>query len=364
MRRVLQATGVVVGGLILGAVGFFFWASSGTLAEDERARVRSYAMAPDTTKPDTLTVTTYNIGYLSGMTNNEPVVRPDSLFYANMDQAARFLRGAGPDVVGLQEIDFGGARVAHVHQLDTLAARLGYPTAAQAVNWDERYVPFPYGRPAVNFGRTLSGQAVLSRVPIRRHVRNVLPRPPQPFYRNAFYLDRLAQVVVLDVASRPLVVINVHLEAFGVGTREDQARLVNDLYRRLADRGVPTLLLGDFNSGLRADPGASAASDERAGAADATMRHLLADTDLQPASTATPEDTTRATYPADAPTRRIDYVFYSPRFFEVATAQRWCGAPHPPSDHCAVTAAFRLPRPADEWPSHEALPSLEIQLGE
>jgi len=358
MRRALRIAGLVFGGLLLGVAGVFFWASSGVLSEAELAQVRTYAAEPDTTRPDTLRVTTYNIGYLSGMTNNEAVVRPDSLFHANMDQAVGFLRAAVPDIVGLQEIDFGGARAAQVHQLDTLAARLGYLEAAQAVNWDERYLPFPYGRPAVHFGRTLSGQAVLSRFPVQQHVRMTLPRPPQPFFRDAFYLDRLAQVGVVDVDGHPLAVINVHLEAFDVGTRETQARIVNDLYRRLADNGIPTLLLGDFNSPV---PSGGRTGQARAG--DATMQRVLDGTDLRSAVNATSDDTASATYPADAPARTIDHIFYSPQFFEAVGAQRWCGRPAPPSDHCAVTVALRLVSPA-EWPSHKALPSLEIRLDE
>lgn len=352
MKRVLQVLGGLLSLLLVGMAAFFLWASSGGLSEADLAQIRTYNAAPDTTAPDTLTVTTYNVGYLSGMMNNEPVVRPDRLFDANMEQAVRFLRRVKPDIVGLQEIDYGGARVAHVHQLDTLAARLGYPAAAQAVNWDERYLPFPYGRPAVNFGRTVSGQAVLSRFSIRRHVRNVLPRPPQPFYREAFYLDRLAQAAVVDLGGASLVVINVHLEAFHMGTREEQARLVNGFYRRLADHDVPVLLLGDFNSRLR-----------RAGVAsrDSTLRILLDDTDLRPATTAPLGDTAHATYPADAPARRIDYIFYSPRFFKSAEAQRWCGLPNPPSDHCAVTATLRLVPPGEEWSSGRDVPSLDIQ---
>lgn len=356
MKRTLQISGTVVSVLLLGAVLFFLWASSGRLPEADLAQTHTYASAPDTRRPDTLTVTTYNIGYLSGMTNNEPVVRSDSLFSANMDQVVTFLRNAAPDLVAFQEIDFGGARVAHVHQLDTLSTRLGYPTAAQAVNWDERYLPFPYGRPAVNFGRTLSGQAVLSRFPIRQHGRNVLPRPPQLFFRDAFYLDRLAQVTVVDLGGHPLVLINVHLEAFDTETREGQARIVNDLYRRLAAENVPALLLGDFNSMLPDSVDAAQTGDK-------TMQQLLKGTNLRAAG-ATLRETTSATYPADAPTRRIDYIFYPPRFFTPTNVQRWCGVPRPPSDHCAVTATLRLTSTAEEWPTHESLPSLEIRLDE
>ncbi len=359
MKRAVRIFGAIVGVLVSGVALFLLWASSGRLPEEDLTQTRTYAAAPDTIAPDTLTVTSYNIGYLSGMKNNEPVVRPDSLFFANMDQAVRFFRRAGPDIVGLQEIDFGGARVAHVHQLDTLATRLGYPTAAQAVNWDERYLPFPYGRPAVNFGRTLSGQAVLSRFPVRRHVRNVLPRPPQVFFRDAFYLDRLAQVAVANLGGHPLVVVNAHLEAFHVGTRTEQARLVNGLYRRLADRGVPALLLGDFNSRLT-----RAGSTAAATTPDEPLELLLESTNLRPVMAATSGDAGQATYPADAPDRRIDYVFYPPRFFAPTEVRRWCGAPNPPSDHCAVTASLRIKQSVEGWPTHEALPSLKVRPGE
>ena len=223
MKR-LAIAGSVVLALLLGATLWAVWASTGRLPADALAQTKRYAAEARDTRPDTLTVTTYNIGYLSGMTNNEPVVRPDSLLDAHLDRAVALLRAADPDLIAFQEIDYGAARSGYVQQLDTLARRLGYAAAAQAVNWDERYIPVPYGRPAVHFGRTVSGQAVLSRYPVRDHARRVLTRPDQWIGRDAFYLDRLAQVAHLDLGGRPLIVVNVHLEAFDQDTRERSAR--------------------------------------------------------------------------------------------------------------------------------------------
>ena len=331
MWRTLKWMGGGLCALTVILIGFVWWASTGRLAPEERAQTRRYEASSTTALPDTLRVTTYNIGYLSGMTNNEPVVRAESLFVANMNQAARLLRRADAHVVGTQEIDFGAARSFGVQQLDTLATRLGYAHAAQAVNWDERYLPFPYGRPAVHFGRVVSGQAVLSRAPIRQHARHVLQRPPLPLYRDIFYLDRLAQTVLLDLGGTPLVVINVHLEAFDAETRRRQAREVRQLYERIADgTALPILLLGDFNS--------QATRAEGTLRADSTMQMLLQHTDLRLAA---PPDTTLATYPADRPTRRIDHILYRDGFFRPARTTVACGpAAHPPSDHCAVTAAL------------------------
>lgn len=347
MKRSLTIAASVLAGLFLLLVVFFFWASSGRLGDAELTQTKSYATASDSVAPDTLVVTTYNIGYLSGMTNNQPVVRSESLFAANMEQVVDLFRENAPTVIGLQEVDFGAARSFYVHQLDTLATRLGYPLAAQAINWDERYLPFPYGLPAVNFGRTLSGQAVLSRFPIRQHYRGVLARPPQVFFRDAFYLDRLAQVTLLDVGGRALGIVNVHLEAYATETRERQAQKVNEMYDELAGGGLPVLVIGDFNSTLASGP-----------AADSTFQILLDDTGLLPAR----GETASATYPANAPTQRLDYIFYPPDAFTPTNTQRHCGNPTPPADHCAVTASFLLKDHAD-WPSADETPPLDRLLG-
>jgi endonuclease/exonuclease/phosphatase family metal-dependent hydrolase len=357
MSRILTAIGSTVVVFLLAATAFFFWASSGRLPEEELAQTRQYAPAPDTTAPDTLTATTYNVGYLSGMTNNEPVVRSDSLFSANLEAALTLLREIDPDLAGFQEIDFGAARSGYVQQLDTMATQLGYPVAAQAVNWDERYLPFPYGRPAVHFGRTLSGQAVLSRHPIRQHGHRVLPRPPQLFLRDVFYLDRLAQTALLDLGGRPLVLINVHLEAYHTDTRETQARILADLHDRLTAQNLPVLLLGDFNSRL------PASDDEPA---DETMQILLEETELRPvyAPRSTRDGGVPATYPADNPTRKIDHILYPPAILEPIDRSVRCGAPAPPSDHCAVTGTFTLSDSAKRTPTRRKLPRLDRLLSE
>lgn len=364
MKRFLTGTAWGLALLLVVTGTFFLWASSGRLSADDLAQTRSYESHLDVAHRDTLTVTTYNIGYLSGMTNNEPVVRSDSLLSANLEQALDLLRRAQPDIVGLQEIDFGAARSGYVHQLDTIGTRLGFHEAAQAVNWDERYLPFPYGRPAVHFGRTLSGQALLSRVPIRQHARSVLSRPDQFFVRDAFYLDRLAQVALIDLDGRALGVMNLHLEAFDGETRETQAREARVLYDRLVEHGLPVLVLGDLNSVLPAARSAVPARERRAFTDDETTEILLDDTNLRPVF---PDSTYRgddppATFPADAPNQKIDHIFYPSDRMEPVAREIQCGAPAPPSDHCAVTATFRIVPSAENGPTVEDLPHLNRLL--
>jgi len=285
---------------------------------------------------------TYNIGYLSGMTNNQPVERDPELYRSNLGNAITLLRNARPDIIGFQEIDFGAERSFGVHQLDTIARQLGYANAAQAVNWDVRYLPFPYGPPSVHFGHVVSGQAVLTSFPIASHERTVLAETSRPYVSRVFYIDRLAQGVDLVVGQDTVAVLNIHLEAFEQAVRVVQAREVREIVASLLDTGRPVLLIGDFNA-VPGDPD------------DPTLARVAKGLDLK---RAVPTETERGgavtgTYPADAPGRLIDHIFYSPgRVTEIGTKVA-CGPDGaPPSDHCAVTMRFTLTAaPADSAPA-------------
>ncbi len=352
MLRFLRIAGLVVGALLLFLVGFWFWASSGSLSSDELRQTKSYNVDPsarasrvDTTaarsdgeaaRGDTLSVMTYNIGYLSGMTNNQPVERDPELYRSNLGNAITLLRNARPDIIGVQEIDFGAERSFGVHQLDTISRQLGFANAAQAVNWDVRYLPFPYGPPSVHFGHVISGQAVLTSFPIASHERTVLAETSRPYVSRVFYIDRLAQGVDLVVGQDTVAVVNVHLEAFEQAVRVVQAREVREIVASLLDTGRPVLLIGDFNA-VPGDPD------------DPTLARVARGLSLE---RAVPTETERGgavtgTYPADAPDRLIDHIFYNPgRVTEVGTKVA-CGRDDaPPSDHCAITMRFTLTAPS------------------
>ena len=342
--RTLRIAGISLGVLVLSLAAFWFWAQSGTVSDGDLARVKTYEA--DVGAPaDTVRVATYNIGYLSGMTNNEPVERSRSLFSENMDEAVALLDRLDADVVGLQEIDFRAQRSYDVQQLDTLARRLGYPEAAQAVNWDVRYLPFPYGMPSVHFGRVVSGQAVLSRYPVASHERVVLAKTSRPFITRALYLDRLAQVVEVEIGERQVAIVNVHLEAFETETRQAQADEVRTLVSSMIDDGRPVLLIGDFNAVVPASIDAMPAAERQAFSGDDTMARLLDGLNLRPAL---PDSAYNrgmeavGTYPADAPSRTIDHVYYTPGSARSVGYDVACGDESPPSDHCAVAMEFVL----------------------
>jgi len=222
MRRLLKLFARIVLSLLVLLSLFFFWGTSSVHPVKDKNKIISLNTSITSTNDSIFTIATYNIGYLSGMTNNLPVAKPKSLFDNNLAKVKRVLKTLNIDILAFQEIDYASNRSYDVNQqLDI--AKLGYPYIGQAVNWDKRYLPFPYWPISLQFGRVYSGQSVLSKFPITAQDRKVLqPVASATFYRTAFYLDRLAQVAKIDIKGTTLVLINVHLEAFDKPTRVKQ----------------------------------------------------------------------------------------------------------------------------------------------
>ncbi len=350
--RLLAAFLAVI--LLFGA--FVFWASSGTVGEVAWVEQYDAAEEPPSAVPETLTVMTYNVGYMSGMTNNRPVLRDREAFETNLTTAADAIRRIAPDVIGFQEIDVRSSRSFDVDQVAALAERGGYSDAAVAVNWDKRYVPFPSAWPRYHFGKIVSGQAVLSRFPISEHRRIVLaPAEDAPIYEQGtflarvatrFYIDRLAQVSLIDV-ERPIAIVNVHLEAFDAETRERQAEQLIEIYRELPAE-YPVFLIGDFNSVMPAAKHAGrldAASLERF-RQDTSLERLLAGTGLTgalPESAYATRDRSTFTFSSADPHVTIDHILFESGEVDLIDAFV-VDVDGPPSDHRPVVARFLLRR--------------------
>lgn len=337
-RRVFKLFFVLLTVLLILLVLFYFWASSGIRSGDKLFWIEQYrepGLKASGEPLGSFRVMTYNIGYLSAMANNRPVLREKKFFRGNLNRVVSFLKENPIDFVALQEIDFDSHRSYYIDQLKTIASGSAYPFAAGAVNWNRRYVPFPFGPPAVHFGRMLSGQGVLSRWPVLSVERVVLEKVHnRPFYWRAFYLDRLAQVVQARISGRILVLINVHLEAFDRETREIQAREVLNLYRSQGT-GRPVLILGDFNcvppgtakkSGFHDEP-------ETDYSRETTIEMFLSEQSLKPVLLKSP------TFPTGNPDRKLDYIFYT---HDSITLLRAYVADLPSSDHLPLVMEFKF----------------------
>ncbi|MEA5450000.1 endonuclease/exonuclease/phosphatase family protein [Leptolyngbya sp. CCNP1308] len=329
MKTVFVAVSLALGLPVAALVGTFAYISSANgQAADYDNLVTYEAYAPGISNPEQLSVVSYNIGYLSGLTNQQAVERDKALFDSNQATAVQALGELEPDILALQEIDFDAYRSFNLNQQYAVSVALEMAFGAIAVNWDKRYVPFPYWPPQAHYKQVISGQAVLSRYPIRRNERLVLEKvPTNPFYYNALYLDRVAQVTEIDVSGQTLIVINVHLEAFDAPTRTRQTQVVRELAESYAE-DYPVLLVGDFNSSLNRDEG-----DEPRSIG------LLLDSPVL--ASALPTAPSSFTFPSDHPQYVLDYIFYTPATLEVVSAEVVAKAAQA-SDHLPVQVQVQL----------------------
>ncbi|MBB3699015.1 endonuclease/exonuclease/phosphatase family protein [Flammeovirga yaeyamensis] len=306
MKKIFKTVIYILLVLIIGALAFFFWAKSPNLDSSEYAKITKFNgnESSKAVEDSVLSVITYNIGYLSGMTNNTSV-RPAEEFYTNnLKSIISGLKKHPVDVLAIQEIDFGGKRSYYVNQFEEMGEQLGYYNGCRSINWDKKYVPFPYFPPSVHFGKMLSGQAMMTNFEITDYERVVLSRvQSHPYYYAAMYLDRLVERVKIKVGDQEVMVFNAHTEAFDQDTRTKQMFFLKDWFLKTAET-MPVILLGDFNS----DPSYENAAilemynDERIGAM-CSKENLLGEKTL--------------TYPTDKPIEQLDFVFYSSRHFEL-----------------------------------------------
>ena len=172
---------------ILAFIVFYFWASSNNWNAEKYNQIHKFTDQP-TIVSDTLSVMTYNIGWLSGMTNNLAVDRDEKLYSENLKNARNFIGKYKPDIIGFQEIDIDAKRSFFYNQADSLGNNLNYFNGALAINWDKKYVPFPYWPFQYHFGKLVSGQYLMSNLEILKNEYIRLPKPINaPFYYNAFY---------------------------------------------------------------------------------------------------------------------------------------------------------------------------------
>ena len=337
--------GFLVLGLLVAFVIFFFWASGGdsndALVAPGDIVENARGMAPPV-DPRTLTVLTFNIGYARGPEGDNAGPWDESVFTTNLEQIARQASDAQADVVFLQEVDLAAARSHDIDESRVLLDKLGWRYATCVTTWEKNYVPFPYWPPSKHYGRMKSGQCVLSKFAITQSTRYRMPKPEaNPWWRNKFYLDRAIDHVKLQLGPDEWDLFNVHLEAFDVPNRMEHARFLVDLVNKQGhtDRVV---VAGDFNS-------LPVAAAQKKGFIDEPQADFSADTTQDIVAQGLPNlhevipDLGVFTFPADAPTRRLDYIWYGPSL-TLEDAHVIAAPPGPWSDHLPVVARFGIVR--------------------
>ncbi|WP_258104604.1 endonuclease/exonuclease/phosphatase family protein [Marinoscillum sp. MHG1-6] len=292
---------------------FFIWAKQESLKPDEKFSLYHYEF-PYNVPSDTLRILTFNIGYLSGMTNNLPQARERKLFNQNLENSISVLRALSPDLIGLQEIDFRSNRSFFVDQAKELATSLEFPEMYRSVNWDVHFLPYPYGPPQYYFGKTLSGQTIFSKFPVTDSETRVLSKPAsESAFYNTFYIDRLVQILDVKIGSRDVKVMNVHLEAFDEPTRVEQAYVVKEIFESWSDL-MPVILMGDFNSAPEFELNESEA-----------MKVIMTSNHIASCVSQNYYDGNKRellTFSTGAPEIMIDYVLFNDNFLDCVEVKR------------------------------------------
>jgi endonuclease/exonuclease/phosphatase family metal-dependent hydrolase len=319
--------------LVLSFVAFYFWGSSNNWNAKKYNQFQQFTDKPALVS-DTLSVMTYNVGWLSGMTNNLPVDRDEALYVQNLRDARSLLNEYHPDIIGFQEIDVFAKRSFYYNQPDSLGINLEYLNGSLAVNWDKKYVPFPYWPFQYHFGKLISAQYVMSNLEILENDYVVLPKPVNaPFYYNAFYLDRLIQKTWVKTSKGELLVMNVHLEAFDQETRIMHVDAVIEEYLKYADE-LPVLLIGDFNSRAMGSEGPLNESARKmfevSGVGVAIADSMFAIDPIR-----------NYTFSSGDPVEKIDYIFYNTKYIKKLDAKVVQEAGEA-SDHFPVWMQFVL----------------------
>jgi endonuclease/exonuclease/phosphatase family metal-dependent hydrolase len=212
-----------------------------------------------------------------------------------------------PDVVALQEVRVGRARVGAVDQAAALAAKLGMDLHFQ---------------PTIRMFGEQFGIAILT-----RHSSRVVRCGRLPTLSNGPTLEkRCALWATVEIDGRALHVVNAHLSLRSRDRLMQAEALLGPDWLAHPDCADPAILLGDFN------------------APPHSKSYRLLASRLRDAQSANPNGEPQATFHTRAPVLRLDHMFVTPSV-EVVTA----GPVRNPltrvaSDHFPLFAEVRVPQ--------------------
>jgi endonuclease/exonuclease/phosphatase family metal-dependent hydrolase len=270
---------------------------------------------------------------------------------ADVDEAVKALQRAlaayAPDVALLQEIDRDSDRTHRIDQLPLLAGAAGAGADCTAAATYHRSplvpspMPVPLGRVDMNLG-------IFTRGPLTGAKRLALPLLDESRLRQAFNLKRavLAGQAPIDGHPLPLRLAVTHLSAFshGDGTLERQvAVLAKWMEEQSDDPAQPWILAGDFNLLPPGDDPArlTVESSLYADAKNPIEELIPRFRTLFPVADLLAEQArSYVPYGADAPDRKIDFVFIGGPI-EVVSAR--VGREHIAlSDHLPLVADLKI----------------------
>lgn len=298
--------------ILLGFALLLWWGIGTTLPRESTLPVAAAPGAVPPAPPLALTVVSYNVGHGQGIKDNAWDYRDKATTIAQVNMVADAMKQLDADIFLLQEVDLDSNRTFHINQLELIKQKTGHPYEACALVWDKNYLPFPYWPPAHHLGYLKSANCILSRFPLSNHHRYIFDKPKSnPFWYNWGYIDRGIERVDVSIGDRTIALLNIHLEAWDVSTREEQIKVLKNYMDKI---DLPIILGGDFNtvppdaiktSGFSDDPAANYANEQTLSWFYKNESELVT-----PTLTSTDQNPFDLfTFPSNLPDRLIDHIF-------------------------------------------------------
>jgi endonuclease/exonuclease/phosphatase family metal-dependent hydrolase len=269
-----------------------------------------------------LKVMSFNIRYSYGKPQ-EPAAENDwdDVKSPRRERAIRVICDYQPDVLGVQE-----ARDLQIDDLKDALPEYEFYGIGRDDGKTEGEFSGIYFR-ADRFTKKDAGSFWLSETP---------EKPGTTFYNAENAVPRIASWVRLveKTSNREIFVLNMHWDHIDAPARRQSAALVRKRLAELAE-GLPTIVMGDLNSGERSPEYRELVGEE-------SGRKLL-DSYRTIHSERKPDESTFGGWEGHTEGRRIDFILHTDEFTPTAAAivrtnydGRW------PSDHYPVTATLRL----------------------
>lgn len=174
------------------------------------------------------------------------VTSPKEHVTKNIEGIKNFLlKNKDVDFIMLQEVDRNSKRSWKIDEAEEFAKVLNDYSYAFTVNYDVKFLPFPFTNP---IGKVYGGLQTFSKYSPVESKRIALPGITD-FPRKLFYLERCLLKQRYKLANgKDLIVINTHFEAYDKGEiKKNQRALTKKILEEEYLRGNYVVLGGDWN---------------------------------------------------------------------------------------------------------------------
>lgn len=256
IKRILKTVAVIITAAVIAFAGLLIYLT----ATDYRPEpVETVALNGTGTKKlnlgDSLSLLSFNIGYCGLDAGNDffmdggknVLAASEEQVMSNLAGITGILEKQNVDVVFLQEVDRDAKRSYGVNEVAHFAVCLDNASAAFAVNYRCRFVPYPWPP----MGRVEGGIQTLNRLSAESVAERIALPGSFSWPVSICQLKRclLVERVPIEGSDKELVLINLHLEAYDSGGTGRIAQ-TEQLFRLLEEeygKGNYVIAGGDFN---------------------------------------------------------------------------------------------------------------------